>query len=117
MSPSHTLREEVQALENTINQFIPTLIPVHQLNVTLPEDKCLLIVAHTLAHGAVIRLHRQFAQEDSTSFNKCSRAARACLSVIKHIADQDFDFLDPIVAVCPTFFIIFFIDHSFHSLH
>jgi hypothetical protein len=66
--------------------------------VTL-EDKHTLIAAHTLAHTASIQLYRPFTQDGPITFDKCSRAARACVSVIEHISEQDFGLVDPIIGV------------------
>jgi hypothetical protein len=47
----------------------------------------------------MIHLHRAFALSDAVSFEKCSQASRACISVVKHISDGDFAFLEPIIGV------------------
>jgi hypothetical protein len=67
--------------------------------VTL-EDKHTLIAAHTLAYTASIQLYRPFTQDGPATFDKCSRAARACVAVIEHITEQDFSLVDPIIGVC-----------------
>ncbi|RDB24708.1 hypothetical protein Hypma_007636 [Hypsizygus marmoreus] len=100
MKPPPSLAQEIQALENAIAQFLPTLMPVDQLDAILPEDKHTLLAAHTLAHTASIQLYRPFAQDDPVMFEKCSRAARACVSVIKFIGERDYGFLDPIIGPC-----------------
>jgi hypothetical protein len=69
----------------------------------MPEDKHMLIVTHTLAHAAMIHLHRLFAEEDPISYSKRLRAAKACVTIIKHTTDRDFGFLDPIIGVCLVF--------------
>jgi len=102
MATSAGFREEIQVLEQTLSRFIPALIPVHQLDATMPEDKHILIVTHTLAHAAMIHLYHRFAEEDPISYNKRLRAARGCVTIIKHITDGDFDFLDPIIGPCWT---------------
>jgi hypothetical protein len=100
IKPPATLLEEIQTLESAITQFIATLVPLSQLDVVMLEDKYTLIITHTLAHTALIQLYRPFAQDDPITFDKCSQAARACVSVIKHIAEADFNFLDPIIGPC-----------------
>lgn len=47
----------------------------------------------------MIHLHRASAHDDSISFEKCSQAARLCVTVMKQIPDQDYPFLDPVLAV------------------
>ena len=78
------------------------LIPINQLNQVIPEERQSLILAHTLANYAMIHLHHATAHDNSVSFAKCSRAARACVSVMKQINDQDYPFLDPVLAVSLT---------------
>jgi hypothetical protein len=99
MASSNALREEFQTLEHTIVRFIAGLVPAHQLEAALPEDKHILIVCHSLSQSALIHLYFRFGQDDSASYEKSLRAARSCISIIKHIADADFDFLDPIIGV------------------
>lgn len=99
MKPSGRYQEEIQALEVAITRFIPTLIPVHQLESTIIEDKHVIIVSHTLAHAAVIHLYQRFVQDDPMAYEKCSRAASAIVAIIKHIGERDYDFLDPIIGV------------------
>jgi len=100
MLPSNALREEIQALDDAITRFQSTLIPPHQLDVTVSCDKHTLIVVHTLAHAAMIHLYSRFAREDPISYDKCLRSARACVAIIKHVTDADFGLLDPIVGTC-----------------
>ncbi|THU83472.1 hypothetical protein K435DRAFT_666289 [Dendrothele bispora CBS 962.96] len=91
--------EEIQSLELTISRFIPTILPVLQLNatITMPEEKYTLIVVHTLVQTAIIHLHQRFAQNDAIAYEKCSVAAKAAVEIVKYISDQDYDFLDPII--------------------
>ncbi|KAG6850977.1 hypothetical protein H0H93_005846 [Arthromyces matolae] len=95
-----TLLQETHALERTIAQFITTLMPLEQLDALSLENKHTLIIAHTLAHTASIQLYRPLSQDDPVVFNKCSRSARACVAVIKHISERDYNFLDPIIGPC-----------------
>ncbi|OJA14047.1 hypothetical protein AZE42_05218 [Rhizopogon vesiculosus] len=94
--------DDFQTLEHMIARFIPTLIPVHQLDATVPDQKHTYIAIHTLAHAAMIHLYFPFGAEDPVSYEKCLRAARFCVSIIKHIADSDYEFLDPIIGPCWT---------------
>lgn len=93
------LTAEQHALDHSITMFLSTLIPVNQLDAILPQDKHSLIITHTLAHTAMIHLHRSMARDDPISFDKCLQSARAGLALIKLISDQDFAFLDPIIGV------------------
>ncbi|KDQ55715.1 hypothetical protein JAAARDRAFT_691687 [Jaapia argillacea MUCL 33604] len=100
MATSPTYQEDFQAVEQTILRFLSTLVPVHQLDGSIPDVKPTLLVAHTLAHAALIHLHYRFSQDDPTSLDKCLRAARACVAIIRHISENDYDFLDPIIGPC-----------------
>jgi hypothetical protein len=102
MSASNAFREEIQSLERTITRFIPTLIPVHQLEATMLEDKHALLIIHSLANAAMIHLYYRFGNDDQMSYEKALRAARSCVGIIKLIGDADFDFLDPIIGPCWT---------------
>ncbi|KAG1806069.1 uncharacterized protein BJ212DRAFT_1485989 [Suillus subaureus] len=102
LAMSSAFTDDFQTLEHTIAHFIPTLIPVHQLDATVPDEKHAYIVTHTLAHAAMINLYYPFGAEDPISYDKCLRAARCLVSIIKHIADADYEFLDPIIGPCWT---------------
>lgn len=90
---------DVQALEHSIAHFLSTLVNLEQLDAVSAEDKFSLLVTHTLAHTSMIQLHRSSSSDDAVSFEKCARAARSCILIIKQLADQDFAFLDPIIGV------------------
>ncbi|KAK2463298.1 hypothetical protein APHAL10511_004953 [Amanita phalloides] len=91
---------DVQALEHSIAHFLSTLINLEQLDAISIEDKFSLLATHTLAHTAMIQLYRSFSSDDAVSFEKCARAARSCILIVKQLSDQDFTFLDPIVGPC-----------------
>ena len=65
----------------------------------MPEDKFTFYLIHSLAHTAMIRLHQPFITDDQLSREKSVRAASAVVLVVKHIAEADFDFLDPLIGV------------------
>ncbi|KAK0475557.1 hypothetical protein IW261DRAFT_1567958 [Armillaria novae-zelandiae] len=100
--PSPVNQDQIRALEITITRFLSTLPPVHSLDATMPDDRQILITVHTLAHASIIILHQPFARDDAHSYERSSRAARACASIIKSMTDSDFNFLDPIVGTCWT---------------
>jgi hypothetical protein len=101
MPPSNALLEEIQALEQAISRLQATLIPPHQLD-SIPCDKHTLIVIHTLTHAAMVHLYSRFAPDDPISYEKCLLSARSVVAIIKHIADADLVFLDPIIGPCWT---------------
>ncbi|KAG6920237.1 hypothetical protein DXG01_005006 [Tephrocybe rancida] len=100
MKEPSALLQETQVLEAAIAQFITTLMPLDQLDTVSLEDKHTLLAAHTLAHTASIQLYRPLAQDDHVILDKCAQSARACVAVIKHISDRDYNYLDPIIGPC-----------------
>ena len=109
LAPSTAFTDDFQNLEHTITRFVPTLIPVQQLDATTPQVKHAFLTNHTLAHAAIIHLYYPFGTEDPASYEKCLRAARSIVTVIKHLSEVDFDFLDPIIGVRSCFCFAF--DH------
>ncbi|KIJ18475.1 hypothetical protein PAXINDRAFT_167077 [Paxillus involutus ATCC 200175] len=99
---SSTFTDDFQHVEHTITRFLTTLIPVHQLEASMPDDKHAYITIHTLAHAATIHLYYLFGHEDPVAHEKCLRAARCCVAIVKHIADSEYEFLDPIIGPCWT---------------
>ncbi|XP_006461060.1 hypothetical protein AGABI2DRAFT_192596 [Agaricus bisporus var. bisporus H97] len=100
MKQNGRFADEVTALDHTISLFLSMLLPINQLNQVMPEERQSLILAHTLANCAVLHLHRASAHGDSVSFEKCSHAVRACVNVMRQITEQDYPFLDPVLAPC-----------------
>lgn len=96
MSPSPAFTENFRAFEHTITRFTTSLPPLHQIGAALLDEKFTYLLVHSLAHAAMIRLHEPFA-DDQVSREVCLRAARSLIVVAKHIADADFDFLDPLI--------------------
>lgn len=93
---------EIRTLEHIITLYLSTLIPIDQMDAVLPQERHSLIMAHTLANCAVIHLHRPVALNDPSSYAKCSQVSRVCVSIIRHIGERDFPFLEPIIAVSTT---------------
>ncbi|KAK7001308.1 hypothetical protein R3P38DRAFT_3284162 [Favolaschia claudopus] len=60
------------------------------------------VVSPLSGEAAILHLYQRFAPDDPVSYDKCSRAARACGAVITQITDPDFVFLDPILGPCWT---------------
>ena len=91
--------DNFRAFELTIQRFVSTLLPLHQLAATMPDDKHTLYMIHSLAYGAMIRLHQPFIADDQLSREKSVRAARSIAMVAKHVTDPDFEYLDPLMGV------------------
>ncbi|KAH9988472.1 hypothetical protein BJV74DRAFT_839546 [Russula compacta] len=92
--------QETLAVEDSINRFIASVIPVHQMGAIPANDRHNLIVVHTLAQAALIRLYYLRGELDQLCNEKCLHAARGMLLVIARVSDLDIEFLDPIVGCC-----------------
>jgi hypothetical protein len=91
--------QDTLSAEDLVTRFIASLIPVHQFGALHTADKHNLIVVHTLAQAALIRLFYLRAEVDQLWNEKCVLAARGMLLVIGQVSDMDLEFLDPIVGV------------------
>jgi hypothetical protein len=91
--------QDTLSVEDSINRFIASIIPVHQMGAIHTSDRHNLIVVHTLAQAALIRLYYLRGEVDQLWNEKCLLAARGMVSVIGQVADMDLEFLDPIVGV------------------
>jgi len=91
---------EMLAVEESINRFTASVIPVHQMGAVHVTDKHNLIVVHTLAQAALIRLYYLRGEVDQLWSEKCLLAARGMLLVIGQVSEMDVEFLDPIVGCC-----------------
>ena len=100
MTVSAKMVEDINKLEHTIALYLSTLMPVDHLDRMGLEDKLSTVIAHTIAQTAVVFLHRHFATENPISAEKCARASQMCVSLVKHIGEKDFLFLDPVMGVC-----------------
>ena len=91
--------QDTLSVEDSINRFIASIIPVHQMGAIHACDRHNLIVVHTLAQAALIRLYYLRGEVDQLWNEKCLLAARGMLLVIGQVTDMDLEFLDPIVGV------------------
>jgi len=91
---------EMLAVEESINRFTASVIPVHQMGAVHVTDKHNLIVVHTLAQAELIRLYYLRGEVDQLWSEKCLLAARGMLLVIGQVSEMDVEFLDPIVGCC-----------------
>ncbi|KIY46791.1 hypothetical protein FISHEDRAFT_46643 [Fistulina hepatica ATCC 64428] len=112
LKPTEAFQRDVAALEMTVQRFVAALIPVQRLGSALPEARQALVGTHTLANCALVLLYRRLAQgsalppqsitlaHERMAYDKMVNAARACIAVLPHIAEQDYSFLDPAVGPC-----------------
>jgi hypothetical protein len=91
--------QDTMAVEDSINRFIASIMPAHQMGAVHASDRHNLIVVHTLAQAALIRLYYLRGQVDQLWTDKCLLAARGMLLIIGQVSDMDIEFLDPIVGV------------------
>jgi len=91
--------QDTLAVEDSINRFIASVMPVHQMGAVHASDRHNLIVVHTLAQAALIRLYYLRGEVDQLWNEKCLLAARSMLLVIGQVTDMDIEFLDPTVGV------------------
>ena len=66
-----------------------------------------LFVIHTMIHVSTLHLHRELAQTQAVPYEKCWIAANNVMSLVRELSDSDYDYLDPIISVCPTTYIPF----------
>jgi hypothetical protein len=92
--------QETLAVEDSINRFTTSVIPVHQMGAVHASDRHNLIVVHSLVQAALIRLYYLRGEVDQLWNEKCLLAARGMLLVIGQVSDIDIEFLDPIVGCC-----------------
>jgi hypothetical protein len=96
--------QDTLAVEDSINRFIASVMPVHQMGAVHTSDRHNLIVVHTLAQAALIRLYYLRGEVDQLWNEKCLLAARGMLLVIGQVTDMDIEFLDPTVGVSVAWF-------------
>ncbi|EIN11556.1 hypothetical protein PUNSTDRAFT_62137 [Punctularia strigosozonata HHB-11173 SS5] len=94
------LQQQFFGFEGLVSRFIGTLLPPNQLDAAVPEMKHTLITAHSLAQTSLIRLLFRFDEASPVAHEKCLRAARACVGMMRHLAESEYAFLDPILASC-----------------
>jgi hypothetical protein len=90
---------EFASLDATIARFLGTLLPVSQLDAALPEVKHALVAVHALAQAALIKVSEPFV-DSVVAHDKCLHAAREMASIVKHLMEADYNYLDPILGAC-----------------
>ncbi|KAH9991811.1 hypothetical protein BJV77DRAFT_1005980 [Russula vinacea] len=78
--------QDTLAVEDSINRFIASIMPVHQMGA--------------IHAAALIRLYYLRGEVDQLWNEKCLLAARGMLLVIGQVSEMDIEFLDPIVGSC-----------------
>lgn len=104
--------DDAQALEAIIQQFKPTLLPLFQVNGLPVEEKTVLVASHVLVQAAVIQLYQRLSRDDPICYDRCLGASREIVSILKHVSDTDYDYLDPIIGVCAFSLLLKFMSFS-----
>ncbi|KAJ7042001.1 hypothetical protein C8F04DRAFT_946494 [Mycena alexandri] len=100
---SITFQTSFCALDNLIDTFRGALVPLNRIAHPTPAMARTLIVAHSIAHAATIRLHSVVPLiSDINARRKRLTAARAVLEIVVAAAPLHFDFINPIMGVRPS---------------
>ncbi|KZP34452.1 hypothetical protein FIBSPDRAFT_906516 [Athelia psychrophila] len=99
LAPSTAFTDDFQNVEHSIARLVPTFMSIQELNAASSEDKHAYFTDHCLAYAAIIHLYFPFA-DDPESYEKCLRAARSIVTIIRIVQDVEYDFLDPIIGPC-----------------
>ncbi|KAJ6542863.1 hypothetical protein B0H19DRAFT_1268066 [Mycena capillaripes] len=112
-------RNEFKRLDALIDAFRETLVPPNRILNPTPAQTRTLVVAHSVAHSATVRLQSLFAHTDALAKRKRLAAARSVLGIIAAVPLRHFRFINPImgtvwVASCGVFLEEI---HALESLH
>lgn len=113
-SASDHFWKEFRTLEGAIVQFQSSLPKIrstprssmHPSASSLSTSHALIAV-HTLTLVATIQLHHSFAASDPPAQQRCFDSAMSCVSIITDMADEDYEYMDPIMGVCLLLLISF----------
>ncbi|KAF7344995.1 Zn(2)-C6 fungal-type domain-containing protein [Mycena venus] len=88
---------DFKRLDALIDRFRESLVPPNQILRPTPAMTRALVVAHSIAHSATVRLHSLFAQTDITAKRKRLAAARSVLGIIAAVPLRHFKYINPIM--------------------
>jgi hypothetical protein len=98
MTLSPSMLPDLAVFEVTIHQFLAAMPPVETLDTAVPEIKQILVVVRSLALASLIKLSEPFTSVGAPHAHQPAlQAAREMVDVIRHIADSDYEFLDPVL--------------------
>ncbi len=85
----------------SLSQFLTNLsnLSNQQYSLSFLVTTADLVDMQTLIHAATLHLYRDSLEIQSQSYQKCAWAAGAMTSLIRSMADSDYDLLCPIIAV------------------
>ncbi|KAJ7657768.1 Zn(2)-Cys(6) binuclear cluster domain-containing protein [Mycena polygramma] len=101
-------RNDFRQLDALIDAFREALVPPNRIPSPTPAQTRALVVAHSVAHAATVRLHSLFAHTDNAAKRKRLAAARSVLGIIAAVPLRHFRYINPImgpvwVAACGVF--------------
>ncbi|KAI0648376.1 hypothetical protein C8Q79DRAFT_999736 [Trametes meyenii] len=85
------------SLEMSLMQFLTNL---NSQQYGLYIEAFDLVDMQTVIHAATIHLHRDALETQPQSYQKCVLSANAMTSMIRSLADNEYDLLCPIIAAC-----------------
>lgn len=85
----------------SLSQFLTNLsnLSNQQYSLSFLVTTADLVDMQTLIHAATLHLYRDSLEIQSQSYQKCAWAAGAMTSLIRSMAESDYDLLCPIIAV------------------
>ncbi|KAK7692926.1 hypothetical protein QCA50_004565 [Cerrena zonata] len=93
---------EVLRLDALIQHFTATLVPVNEADLSSPEITVDLLLTHTYAHAASVRLHTRLEVADSIMARRDVSAARSAVIALNSVDVAHIPFVDPIFAMLWT---------------
>ncbi|KAJ7656227.1 hypothetical protein B0H17DRAFT_1265230 [Mycena rosella] len=95
-------RRSFTRLDALIDAFRDALVPPNRIAQPTPAMTRALVVAHSIAHAAAVRLHSIFARTDALAKRKRLAAARSVLGIIAAVPLRHFRYINPIMGVRVT---------------
>ncbi|KAJ7814691.1 Zn(2)-Cys(6) binuclear cluster domain-containing protein [Mycena olivaceomarginata] len=110
---------DFKQLDTLIDRFRDSLVPPNQISHPTPAMTRTLVVAHSIAHAATVRLHSLFAHTDATAKRKRLAAARSVLGIIAAVPLRHFRYINPIMGTVWTAACGVFLEeiHALKALH
>ncbi|KAL1947251.1 hypothetical protein VTO73DRAFT_14212 [Trametes versicolor] len=101
-SSTPTKDDNHYSLEMSLSQFLTNLsnLSNQQYSLSFLVTTADLVDMQTLIHAATLHLYRDSLEIQSQSYQKCAWAAGAMTSLIRSMAESDYDLLCPIIATC-----------------
>ncbi|KAF7373208.1 Zn(2)-C6 fungal-type domain-containing protein [Mycena sanguinolenta] len=92
-----TFSNDFKRLDGVIERFRESLVPPNQIPRPTPAMTRTLVVAHSIAHSAMVRLLSLFAHTDMLAKRRRLAAARLVLGIIAAVPLRHFRYVNPIM--------------------